>query len=120
MLPFSRHYLLFASVYTFCVAQSINHLFALAETEHVSLSHLQLAQNMREEAKKLEEFREKQKEMRKKVGLISTVVRRSDRGIAATQIKVVTRCELVILDGTTDGYSPQTEVFTVQEDNGRK
>lgn len=36
--------------------------------EHVSLSHLQLAQNMREEAKKLEDFREKQKEVRKKVG----------------------------------------------------
>ncbi|KAI3362211.1 hypothetical protein L3Q82_012534, partial [Scortum barcoo] len=37
------------------------------QTEHVSLSHLQLAQSMREEAKKLEEFREKQKETRKKV-----------------------------------------------------
>ncbi|KAF6729143.1 Proline-serine-threonine phosphatase-interacting protein 2 [Oryzias melastigma] len=37
------------------------------QTEQVSLSHLQLAQNMKEEAKKLEEFREKQKEVRKKV-----------------------------------------------------
>ncbi|KAG7476994.1 hypothetical protein MATL_G00088610 [Megalops atlanticus] len=37
------------------------------QTENVSLSHLQLAQTMREEAKKLEEFREKQKEVRKKV-----------------------------------------------------
>uniref|UniRef100_A0A3Q3VMY8 F-BAR domain-containing protein n=1 Tax=Mola mola TaxID=94237 RepID=A0A3Q3VMY8_MOLML len=37
------------------------------QTEHVSLSHLQLAQSMREEAKKLEEFREKHKEMRKKM-----------------------------------------------------
>uniref|UniRef100_A0A8D3A502 Proline-serine-threonine phosphatase interacting protein 2 n=1 Tax=Scophthalmus maximus TaxID=52904 RepID=A0A8D3A502_SCOMX len=37
------------------------------QTEHVSLSHLQLAQSMREEAKKLEEFREKQREARKKV-----------------------------------------------------
>lgn len=37
------------------------------KTEHVSLSHLQLAQSMREEAKKLEEFREKQKEIRKKI-----------------------------------------------------
>lgn len=37
------------------------------QTEHVSLSHLQLAQGMREEAKKLEEFREKQKEARKKM-----------------------------------------------------
>ncbi|XP_060931690.1 proline-serine-threonine phosphatase-interacting protein 2 isoform X3 [Limanda limanda] len=36
------------------------------QTEHVSLSHLQLAQSMREEAKKLEEFREKQKDVRKK------------------------------------------------------
>ncbi|XP_068190683.1 proline-serine-threonine phosphatase-interacting protein 2 isoform X2 [Antennarius striatus] len=37
------------------------------QTEHVSLSHLQLARCMREEAKKLEEFREKQKEARRKV-----------------------------------------------------
>ncbi|XP_063745902.1 proline-serine-threonine phosphatase-interacting protein 2 isoform X2 [Eleginops maclovinus] len=37
------------------------------QTEHVSLSHLQLAHSLREEAKKLEEFREKQKEARKKV-----------------------------------------------------
>ncbi|XP_004549779.1 proline-serine-threonine phosphatase-interacting protein 2 isoform X1 [Maylandia zebra] len=37
------------------------------QTEQVSLSHLQLAQNMREEAKKLEDFKEKQKEARKKV-----------------------------------------------------
>ncbi|XP_030004380.1 proline-serine-threonine phosphatase-interacting protein 2-like isoform X2 [Sphaeramia orbicularis] len=37
------------------------------QTEHVSLAHLQLAQNMRDEAKKLEEFREKQREARKKV-----------------------------------------------------
>ncbi|XP_026886293.1 proline-serine-threonine phosphatase-interacting protein 2 [Electrophorus electricus] len=37
------------------------------QTEQVSLSHLQLAQTMRDEAKKLEEFREKQKEARKKV-----------------------------------------------------
>lgn len=41
------------------------HIFA--ETENVSLSHLHLAQTMREEAKKLEDFREKQKESRKKV-----------------------------------------------------
>lgn len=39
-----------------------------AETEQVSLAHLQLAHNMREEAKKLEEFRVDQKERRKKVG----------------------------------------------------
>ncbi|KAG9353670.1 hypothetical protein JZ751_011792 [Albula glossodonta] len=37
------------------------------QTENVSLAHLQLAQTMRDEAKKLEDFREKQKEMRKKV-----------------------------------------------------
>lgn len=49
--------------------------FFCAETEHISLSHSQLAQSMREEAKKLEEFREKQKEARKKVcGCISIVV----------------------------------------------
>ncbi|KAM9841502.1 proline-serine-threonine phosphatase-interacting protein 2 isoform 2-T2 [Aulostomus maculatus] len=40
--------------------------FYPSETENVSLSHLQLAQSMREEAKKLEEFRERQKEARKK------------------------------------------------------
>uniref|UniRef100_A0A672IHN1 Proline-serine-threonine phosphatase interacting protein 2 n=1 Tax=Salarias fasciatus TaxID=181472 RepID=A0A672IHN1_SALFA len=39
----------------------------LKATEQVSLSHLQLAHSMREEARKLEEFREKQKEARKKV-----------------------------------------------------
>uniref|UniRef100_A0A8C9RSE7 Proline-serine-threonine phosphatase interacting protein 2 n=1 Tax=Scleropages formosus TaxID=113540 RepID=A0A8C9RSE7_SCLFO len=37
------------------------------QIENISLSHLQLAQTIREEAKKLEDFREKQKEMRKKV-----------------------------------------------------
>uniref|UniRef100_A0AAY4EBE4 F-BAR domain-containing protein n=1 Tax=Denticeps clupeoides TaxID=299321 RepID=A0AAY4EBE4_9TELE len=37
------------------------------QTENVSLSHFQLAQTMREEAKKMEEFREKQKDARKKV-----------------------------------------------------
>ncbi|XP_058473419.1 proline-serine-threonine phosphatase-interacting protein 2 [Solea solea] len=37
------------------------------QTERVSLSHLQLAQSMREEAKKLEDFREKQKEARKRI-----------------------------------------------------
>ncbi|XP_056323503.1 proline-serine-threonine phosphatase-interacting protein 2 isoform X2 [Danio aesculapii] len=37
------------------------------QTENISLSHLHLAQTMREEAKKLEDFREKQKEARKKV-----------------------------------------------------
>lgn len=44
------------------------HFFA--ETEHVSLSHLQLAQSMREEAKKAEEFREKQRDLRKKVACL--------------------------------------------------
>ncbi|KAL4617558.1 proline-serine-threonine phosphatase-interacting protein 2 [Arapaima gigas] len=37
------------------------------QIENISLSHLQLAQAMREEVRKLEEFREKQKEIRKKV-----------------------------------------------------
>ncbi|XP_056146379.1 proline-serine-threonine phosphatase-interacting protein 2 [Lampris incognitus] len=36
------------------------------QTENVSLSHLQLAQTMRDEAKKLEDFRERQKDARKK------------------------------------------------------
>ncbi len=43
------------------------------ETENVSLSHLHLAQNMREEAKKLEDFREKQKEARKKVRCTNSI-----------------------------------------------
>lgn len=37
------------------------------QIEHVSLSHLTLAQTMREEARRLEDFRERQKEARKKV-----------------------------------------------------
>ncbi|XP_020777246.2 proline-serine-threonine phosphatase-interacting protein 2 isoform X3 [Boleophthalmus pectinirostris] len=37
------------------------------QMENVSLAHLQLAQSMREEVKKLEEFRERQKEARKKI-----------------------------------------------------
>ncbi|XP_051973878.1 proline-serine-threonine phosphatase-interacting protein 2 isoform X1 [Xyrauchen texanus] len=37
------------------------------QTEQVSLSHLHLAQTMRDEAKKLEDFREKQKDSRKRV-----------------------------------------------------
>ncbi|XP_031433319.1 proline-serine-threonine phosphatase-interacting protein 2 isoform X3 [Clupea harengus] len=36
------------------------------QTENVGLSHLQLAHTIREEAKKMEDFREKQKETRKK------------------------------------------------------
>lgn len=57
-----------------CADLNSNHAFS-AETERVSISHLQLAQNMREEAKKLEEFKEKQKEARKKVcGTFGTVM----------------------------------------------
>ncbi|KAJ0013004.1 hypothetical protein NQD34_017338 [Periophthalmus magnuspinnatus] len=47
------------------------------QMEHVSLAHLQLAQSMREEVKKLEDFREKQKDARKKVlflTLLSTFI----------------------------------------------
>ncbi|KAJ0057245.1 hypothetical protein NL108_002189, partial [Boleophthalmus pectinirostris] len=48
------------------------------QMENVSLAHLQLAQSMREEVKKLEEFRERQKEARKKVTLtvLNTIVLR--------------------------------------------
>ena len=38
-----------------------------AEIEHVGQTHLQLAQIMRDEAKKLEDFRERQKDTKKKV-----------------------------------------------------
>lgn len=38
-----------------------------AETENAGFAHLHLAQAMRDEVKKLEEFKEKQKEARKKV-----------------------------------------------------
>ncbi|XP_023679151.1 proline-serine-threonine phosphatase-interacting protein 2 [Paramormyrops kingsleyae] len=41
--------------------------FFKMQIENVGLSHLQLAQTMRDEAKKLEDFRERQKEVRKKV-----------------------------------------------------
>ncbi|CAL8386761.1 unnamed protein product [Boreogadus saida] len=37
------------------------------QIEHVGQTHLQLAQNMRDEAKKLEDFRERQKDAKKKV-----------------------------------------------------
>nr|XP_014350644.1 PREDICTED: proline-serine-threonine phosphatase-interacting protein 2 isoform X2 [Latimeria chalumnae] len=37
------------------------------QVENVAQCHIQLAQNLREEAKKLEDFREKQKEQRKKI-----------------------------------------------------
>ncbi|KAM3873948.1 proline-serine-threonine phosphatase-interacting protein 2 [Diretmus argenteus] len=37
------------------------------QIEHVSLSHLHLAQTMREEAKRLEDFRERQRDARKKI-----------------------------------------------------
>ncbi|KAM9735610.1 proline-serine-threonine phosphatase-interacting protein 2 isoform 2-T2 [Menidia menidia] len=40
---------------------------SFTQTEQVSLTHLQLAQSMRDEAKKLEEFKERQKEARKKI-----------------------------------------------------
>lgn len=73
-MPLFRWRYLLSLCLFFCGAQNVNHVFILAETEHVSLSHLQLAQSMREEAKKLEEFREKQKEIRKKVRFISTVM----------------------------------------------
>lgn len=37
------------------------------QTEHVSLAHLQLAQSMKDEVRKLEEFRERQRETRKRI-----------------------------------------------------
>ncbi|XP_017263019.1 proline-serine-threonine phosphatase-interacting protein 2 isoform X2 [Kryptolebias marmoratus] len=40
------------------------------QTEQVSLSHLQLAHSMREEAKKLEDFREKQKELEQQMDAV--------------------------------------------------
>jgi len=41
--------------------------FAFAEIDNVGQGHIQLAQTLREEAKKMEDFREKQKLHRKKV-----------------------------------------------------
>ena len=43
-----------------------------AEIEHVGQTHLQLAQIMRDEAKKLEDFRERQKDTKKKVRALWT------------------------------------------------
>lgn len=88
-------------------------VLTIAETEHVSLSHSQLAQGMRDEAKKLEEFREKQKEARKKVGALIGVGMRP-RHLS----RLLTSGNVVISDGATYGVLPQTEVFTFQEDNG--
>lgn len=42
--------------------------FFFAEVDNVAQCHIQLAQSLREEARKMEEFREKQKLQRKKVG----------------------------------------------------
>lgn len=82
----------------------------------MSLSHLQLAQSMREEAKKLEEFREKQKDARKKVcGLRCAEVMMTPN---ASHEELVTRRGRVVSDRTADGRPAQTESFTVQEDNG--
>lgn len=88
-----------------------------AETEHVSLSHLQLAQSMRDEAKKLEEFREKQREVKKKVGGFTVVMHHC---IKLTRLQMVTRYDVAIPDRTTYGRSTQTKVFTLQEDIGCK
>lgn len=41
--------------------------FLFAEIDNVGQGHIQLAQTLREEAKKMEDFREKQKLHRKKV-----------------------------------------------------
>lgn len=98
------------------MAYNVHHVNTLAETEHVSLSHLQLAHNMKEEAKKLEDFREKQKETRKKVGYILSIA----RTLHFTTWFVVDDHDSVISDRAADGCSPQTEVFTVQENNGCK
>ena len=40
------------------------------EVDNVAQCHIQLAQTLREEARKMEEFREKQKLQRKKVGFV--------------------------------------------------
>lgn len=44
-----------------------------AEVDNVAQCHIQLAQTLREEAKKIEEFRERQKLQRKKVGFAYTL-----------------------------------------------
>lgn len=80
-----------------------------AETEQVSLAHLQLAHNVREEAKKLEEFRLDQKERRKKVGAA---------GAQAPAPSLGNQVRVAVSDGANDRRAPQTEVHPVQEDNG--
>lgn len=67
---------------------------------------------MREEAKKLEEFRANQKERRKKVGAT---------GVQNRAHRVwVTGSDVVFSGGAKDGRAPQAEVLPVQEDNGGK
>ena len=46
----------------------------LAELDNVAQNHIHLAQTLREEARKMEEFREKQKLQRKKVRFMCYIV----------------------------------------------
>lgn len=80
----------------------------------MSLAHLQLAHNMREEVRKLEEFRAKQKEKRKKVGQAGTA---TGCGKGAGHIRV-TGSDVTFSDGAKDGRAAQTEGLAVQEDDG--
>lgn len=94
----------------------INFTFTPAETEQVSLSHLQLAQSMKEEAKKLEEFREKQKEARKKVCLFINWQERQQNMLTGKDVN----SWVVFLGWTVHGRSSQAEILTVQKNNGCK
>lgn len=82
------------------------HVFV--ETENVSLSHLHLAQTMREEAKKLEDFREKQKDTRKKV--------RRTASISLNDFYKPIIIKKCLLSGrATNGCSSQAEGGPIQE-----
>ncbi|NWU87058.1 PPIP2 protein, partial [Onychorhynchus coronatus] len=52
-------------------------LFFFAEIDNVGQGHIQLAQTLREEAKKMEDFREKQKLHRKKIELIMEAIHKN-------------------------------------------
>lgn len=65
----------------------------LAETEHVSLAHLQLAQSMKDEVRKLEEFRERQRETRKRVSTFISAMIYSGISILLTCVTFLPQIE---------------------------
>lgn len=59
-----------------CVSVFLDVLCLVAEIENIGNSHIQLAATVREELQSLEDFRERQKELRKKVSLLQDTIHR--------------------------------------------